>query len=81
MNLHFRRSRPPLVPPRSWVRIDKSTSTAQPVNAGTALRVAQGFFPDAPAALALGRFQTPFAIYSRTDCLEASDPRPAGLEA
>jgi hypothetical protein len=76
MSLHFRRSRPPLLTPRTWVRIDKSTASAQPIDQGTVLRAAQGFFADPPAMLVLGRFHTPFAIYSRAECLEATDPRP-----
>ena len=78
MSLAFRRS-PPARPTLDWVRIDKHTASAQPVAAGTALRVAHGFLADATAAFASGRFHTPFAIYSRVDCLEATDPRPAGV--
>lgn len=55
--------------PQSWLRIDKADGFITPVGGVNVLRAAQGSFDNAAAVIATGRFQTPFAIYSRGDML------------
>lgn len=59
-----------------WIRIDKMQHIGQVTSSTAVVRAAAGFFDDPQAAIASGRFSTPFAIYVRADRLEPTDPRP-----
>jgi hypothetical protein len=51
-----------------WYRIDKADGSLLAVNAAAVVRAALGSFTTADV-IKTGRFQTPYAIYSRGDLL------------
>jgi len=58
-----------------WYRVDKGDGAVTPVEGPAVLRAARGAFRSPNHALATGRFQTTFAIYSRGEQLtEAERP-------
>lgn len=56
-----------------WYRVDKADGSLLAVNAVNVLRAAQGSYITPQEIISLGRFSTPFAIYSRGDKLQDNE--------